>query len=270
MAFNPGPVSARSASPQTIRGYTSHADFETRCELCHQPLKSGQAILCLTCHTAVAQEIADRSGLHARLGTISQCASCHPEHQGRGFDPTQFALSSFDHNASGFPLLGKHAQVGCADCHKQGQYARTATTCAGCHSDPVEHAGVFGNDCAACHTVQGWKPAVIQGTTFDHAATSFSLARHTRDYAGRPMQCTACHAQAEKALSTAACVTCHAQKDAMFTAGHTRQYGSACLDCHDGTDRMRGFQHSQVFVLDGKHAALECSACHADNRFKGT
>jgi hypothetical protein len=42
------------------------------------------------------------------------------------------------------------------------------------------------------------------------------------------------------------------------------------VECHDGADRMRGFDHQKVFALDGKHASIACIACHKDQVFKGT
>jgi hypothetical protein len=53
-------------------------------------------------------------------------------------------------------------------------------------------------------------------------------------------------------------------------AEHIALFGPACLSCHDGVDRMRGFDHQQVFPLDGRHAEIECQACHADQIFGGT
>ena len=50
---------------------------------------------------------------------------------------------------------------------------------------------------------------------------------------------------------------------------------SACLDCHDGVDRMSDFDHVKVFPLAGSHASSVCETCHVNRRgagriFKGT
>jgi hypothetical protein len=47
-------------------------------------------------------------------------------------------------------------------------------------------------------------------------------------------------------------------------AEHIELYGSGCLFCHDGRDRMSNFDHNQLYVLDGNHAELLCRECHLD------
>jgi hypothetical protein len=53
-------------------------------------------------------------------------------------------------------------------------------------------------------------------------------------------------------------------------AVHVKTFGSNCLECHDGADRMGNFDHSKVFPLAGKHAQLSCEKCHADQKYAGT
>ena len=50
-----------------------------------------------------------------------------------------------------YPLVGRHAELDCFVCHRNGQYAGIPNTCTGCHElkTPSEH---FKGDCAACHT----------------------------------------------------------------------------------------------------------------------
>jgi hypothetical protein len=35
-------------------------------------------------------------------------------------------------------------------------------------------------------------------------------------------------------------------------------------------DRLSNFDHATFFPLDGKHAEIQCDACHADKVFRGT
>jgi hypothetical protein len=70
--------------------------------------------------------------------------------------------------------------------------------------------------------------------------------------------------------SAQVCEACHTLRDAPFMDEHTRVLGDACLECHDGKDRMAGFDHASVFPLDGKHQALDCAECHANFQFAGT
>jgi hypothetical protein len=111
-------------------------------------------------------------------------------------------------------------------------------------------------------------PAWIGNAAFEHNQASFSLEKHTQDYSGNLISCTACHAgQDFKAPNLAGCISCHNQKAALFMVDHQALYGQGCLQCHDGKDRMQGFHHNQVFVLDGRHQSLACSACHANQNF---
>jgi hypothetical protein len=66
------------------------------------------------------------------------------------------------------------------------------------------------------------------------------------------------------------CITCHAQESHDDMALHIETYGSECTSCHDGVDRMAGFDHNQVFALDGGHEAVECDTCHEAKVFAGT
>jgi hypothetical protein len=269
--FNPGPLSAKGEPGIVIQEYKSHADFEANCTLCHQPLKKSMAESCLACHSAVADQISAKMGVHAKLSDVNNCASCHGEHKGRDFDPLQTALVNFDHSKTAFPLRDQHAQAACKDCHQNNRFDQADPKCVSCHSEPALHAGLFGSDCASCHTSSKWTPALVNNQPFNHELLSFSLAKHAKNYQGQALVCADCHT---KLISTAfdpvVCSSCHAKQNADFMQKHIAQYGADCTQCHDGTDRMHGFQHAQVFVLDGKHAALACDACHANQKFHAT
>jgi hypothetical protein len=47
-------------------------------------------------------------------------------------------------------------------------------------------------------------------------------------------------------------------------------YGPACIECHDGIDRMEGFEHARLFPLEGRHAETGCQACHTGGKYKNT
>ncbi len=57
IGFSPGRVSAKSLPGVVMKNMHSHADFENSCSLCHQPLKSTQAALCMNCHTDIASQV---------------------------------------------------------------------------------------------------------------------------------------------------------------------------------------------------------------------
>ena len=253
-----------------MQNYSSHADFENNCTLCHQPLQNNQAVLCMNCHADIATQVQSKQGLHGRLEKVDQCASCHAEHKGRSFDPTSESIKSFDHNVTGFILAGKHGQISCDQCHANNRYDQAQAQCAACHQEPAVHAGLFGTDCQTCHSSNTWKPASFQAKPFDHNATRFTLNLHAVDYSGQPMACTSCHTGDPSATSTATCVTCHTNHDQAFMQKHLAQYGSECMTCHDGMDRLKGFTHQAVFPLDGKHLSIACTDCHKNNIYRGT
>ncbi len=345
LAFSPGPLSAQTGSGADLGGYPSHAAFERRCELCHQPLALPMSQLCQACHTNVAAQIQAQSGLHGKINPSTRCRDCHPDHAGRDFSPARAALSHFDHQlthfnlihhpvdfaaapmecaachdpqdaqfavrvercydchaadkpewmaahqadfgaacldchdgadkmsgfehgSTGFPLEGKHAAVACQDCHTaaagtgMARFGGLAAACSSCHAEPAMHAGIFSTACADCHTPAGWSPANLDGQSFDHAALGFSLEKHTQGYDGTSLTCRSCHTQELAQFVLQVCIDCHAQKDAIWMEGHRAKVGEACLACHDGVDRMIGFDHNQVFVLDGRHVEIACLACH--------
>jgi len=158
------------------------AHAEVRCEECHvNNVYKGTPTDCYSCH----QQDDEHNG---RFGT--DCAICHI--------PATWDNVTFDHNAT-FPLTGAHVNVACEQCHVNNQFIGLSTTCASCHGDPVFHSGMFGLDCAACHTTNNWfapyngsHPGIADegGRGVNHGGAS----------------CRDCHTQT---LHTATCTACH-------------------------------------------------------------
>ncbi len=248
------------------------------CAECHSPdgKFSASNQRCSTCH---AQH--DQKYMTQHLQDFGEnCTACHD-----GAD----RMVKFDHSKTAFPLQGRHAQVQCVQCHGAGKwlvgspqrvsqltvqsFKQTPTDCAGCHAEPEVHKGMFDRNCAACHSSDSWKPARLDGKLFSHASTtSFSLALHAKNYDGTLMSCQACHLNDVHNFDQQTCEGCHAQgaERAAFMSKHVAQFGTACLDCHDGVDRMSNFDHANFFVLDGKHAKIDCETCHKNKVFKDT
>lgn len=347
LAFSPGNLSNQSNPGGQIAGFQSHAEFEEQCSLCHQPLSSMQADLCITCHISVGEQLKVDDSLHGILDNGRNCADCHSDHRGQDFDirlgnladfnhsqvnfslvwhqvdygmapidclschvsDGQFSVSTlscsgchadydpeftathqadfggecvschdgidslarFDHATSGFQLEGSHSEIDCVDCHKDGQFQGLPSECVACHEEPEIHLGVFGVECADCHTANSWKPALFIWQPFDHNTdTIFSLVLHTQNYSGEGITCANCHANGFQEFLPMSCSECHTQGDQEFMAQHQTQFGGNCLECHDGVDRMRTFDHQNVFPLDGRHADLDCLTCHVDQRFQNT
>jgi predicted CXXCH cytochrome family protein len=230
------------------------------CSACHASGEKGFPFVpdsCVRCHAGHDATFATRHV--ADFG--KNCLGCHD-----GADRMQH----FDHAATGFPLVGRHAQSVCTACHTTDNLKDAARDCAGCHAEPPVHRGVFDANCAACHTAAAWTPATLNQKPFSHDLQSgFTLAKHAHDYANAPLTCKTCHGADFQHYDAASCVACHSQHNAAFMTQHQQDYGPACADCHDGADRMRTFDHAAVFPLQGRHAQIACEACHAQKRFKG-
>lgn len=158
---------------------------EVACESCHENAQFvGTPTDCYSCH----QEDDEHDG-----GYGTDCSACH--------NPSDWDDAVFDHNRSNFPLVGGHFGVACENCHSSGQFVSLSTDCASCHGDPAYHAGLFGLNCASCHTVENWS-AVYRG---NHPNVG------DEDEGGRGVNhggggCRSCHTQT---LHTATCSQCH-------------------------------------------------------------
>lgn len=330
-----------------INGFSSHADFEKQCSTCHEPITASLATKCLNCHTEVEQQIANLTGAHSQIADNYECASCHPDHRGRTYDPTNAAYQLFDHSATKFSLnlhqinydatpmvcsachtdrsysvmdnqpceschsnneqsfnslhiadfgknclgchdgtdrmlgfdhtqthytlKGQHAELKCTSCHTSGDPQDTPVVCRDCHAEPEAHLGEFEADCENCHNPQSWTPANLNGSNFEHFNnTGFSLTLHSTDYSKQAIPCSTCHPTELQILQKQACIDCHTDHDAVFMIQHQQQYGNDCLICHDGVDRLHDFDHTDFFILDGKHASIQCEVCHANQIYRGT
>ncbi len=230
------------------------------CLDCHvsDNLFSAQMTSCQVCHTAT-----DGDFILRHVSDFGDaCIDCHD-----GLD----SMARFDHANSDFHLEGLHQDLACAGCHVQGQFDDLTGECADCHAEPAEHSGMFELDCAACHDSFAWSPARLSGVEFDHNIdTSFSLDWHHVDFNGTTIACQSCHQEGQVEFSQETCFGCHALDDQPFMLQHEAELGSSCLECHDGVDRMRSFDHQAVFPLDGSHLEIECLACHVNQNYQGT
>lgn len=241
------------------------------CLRCHGPgreLRVAGHDRCESCHRD------PHLGQLAASAVGGRCDSCHSVD---AFRPARYGLN--EHERSRFPLAGAHRAVPCFACHREVAVAelpppydvrRSVTptrkfrlegqACADCHRDP--HAGELARwsteqGCRACHDQERWRPA-----RFEHERTRFALAgahsrvacdachprgpEDQRHFAGRPLECSACHRDP------------HADQFAL--AGVTD-----CARCHS-IERFRpltGFDHAATrYPLDGRHATVPCAGCH--------
>lgn len=198
------------------------------------------------------------------------CQSCHND---RAWKPAHNRVS-FDHSKTKFPLEGKHDGLMCEKCHRSADFKQPVAheRCADCHKDA--HNGQFitradKGECAACHTVQGWKGGTF--TVAQHARTRYPLeGRHAA------VACEKCHipkgAATTYRLKFDRCEDCH--QDA-----HKGQFAdppnNRCESCHT----VKGFRPSTFtltrhngtrYPLAGAHAAVPCMECHHEHVFPAT
>lgn len=193
-------------------------------------------------------------------------------------------------NAQGGDTLGgvtSHAATGgeCEACHvAPWESANMADRCTVCHTNIAEQMravaslhGTLMHDnpvlgCRHCHPEHRGADAqltILEDTSaFPHEAVGFSLNGHQLSAAGERFTCEDCHPGDITTFAPDSCDACHRQIDSAFMTAHTLSFGSACLDCHDGVDRLgKNFDHNVFsFKITGKHVGLACVQCHVNAR----
>jgi hypothetical protein len=202
----------------------------------------------------------------------NQCGVCHT--------PKGWEFAQFDHSATGFLLIGGHNKLECLNCHQNSTYQGNDPTCVSCHAEDEAHAGQYGFDCAACHTVERWGEIV-----FDHSGliaqdcNSCHLVETPVNH--YPGQCSACHstnawkpASFDHAVAGATdCISCH-------TPERPKNHWTAqCSACHSTNAWLpASFDHNAAGATDcnschtadrpNNHWTAQCSACHNTNAWK--
>ena len=186
-----------------------------------------------------------------------ECEDCHSS-QDWTVKPQAM---TFNHDETGFFLLGGHSAASCKSCHQSLIFNQIGTACADCHSDI--HKGELGFRCESCHTPQSWEN---KAEMFEqHAQTSFPLTGiHAL------LDCQACHQSEQQrtfANTSTQCKSCHLN-DYMQTLNPAHQragFSLNCESCHTANAvNWKGalWEHSALFPLRGAHARLICADCH--------
>lgn len=207
----------------------------TSCKSCHaDDYKKKLPMDCYSCHKKDDKH-KDNFG--------KKCESCHVERDWKEI--------LFDHTKSTkYPLLFKHKEVKCINCHKGDIYKdKLDTKCYSCHEKDDKHKGQEGKKCETCHKEDNWTKA-----KFDHALSVFPLVgKHFI------VECKKCHLTKAFKDAKSDCMSCH-QKDDV----HKLRLGTACETCHNMRDwKIWDFDHNKTnFKLDGPHSKLGCYQCH--------
>ena len=234
-----------------------------------------QNVACAKCHGPKPGETAARykgmpfincQSCHAdpHKGSFKgACQSCHSTAGWKSILPT----NNFDHDATKFPLHGKHAETPCSKCHKNDDFKAPVahTLCRDCHEDV--HHGQFdgraaGGDCKACHNEVAFKPALFTRET--HQQSAFKLeGKHFK------LECEECHQPAGKDAAymthKLTCVACH--PDAHGGEFQSGAFENRCEMCHTQESFLPSTfslaRHEKTkFVLANAHSAVPCADCH--------
>ena len=216
---------------------------------------------CSSCHMKDYNNTNDPN--HTQAGFPTTCETCH--------NTSSWSNAVFDHSKTGFPLTGKHTTTACSQCHVNGNYHITDTTCVSCHlkdyqntNDPNHQQAGFPTTCQNCHDTNSWGSG-----KFDHSTTGFPLTgAHTT------LPCLQCHVNGNYHLTSNACSACHMNDYNNTNDPNHKTVGfpTTCDTCHS-TSSWSGaqFDHSKTgWPLTGSHQTLLCSQCHVNNNYKLT
>jgi hypothetical protein len=242
---------------------------------------------CSKCHGGLTKKTSNGPILFSAK-SFEDCTPCHASPHGRKFSDKTCrschtaegwsSVVSFDHAATRFPLVGKHATVPCEKCHTQMSTRKNGvvsfatksfTDCTPCHSTP-HNPRFSGRECKSCHTATAWNTLAIE--RFDHALTNYLLeAKHAQ------LKCEQCHKEPIGAgfkgrflLPFQRCTDCHAD---YHNGQFKEKYSNNCVECHT----VKGFKPSTFsiqrhdatrFSLNGAHVATPCEECHKKTGLK--
>jgi len=286
---SPGPVAA-------VHGQLEAVDGGASCSACHGGWFSSMTESCLECHEPIAEQLENSHGLHGILegATGQNCAACHSEHHGEGFDLVNvrsFVMAGvpsplkFDHARIGWNMDGRHLEIGCADCHDNARVAILAEgqprflgldqDCGSCHEDP--HEGRMQVSCASCHGQTTWDGLHSEG----HERQLPLVGGHG------DVACRTCHeekgkhalelmGESESRAEVRTCAECHESPHKQdFAAFSARLAGfgtdRGCVTCHaaehvtwrESASILTPGQHAFAgFPLEAPHSGLGCQQCH--------
>ncbi|MCA9538389.1 MAG: hypothetical protein KC620_05845 [Myxococcales bacterium] len=243
---------------------------ETPCSNCHSPIDwkktrfdhgitgfplEGRHVdqPCYRCHP---------SGTETEDDTQQDCAFCHADvhrdqFEGAGCDRChrgfeRWRIELFDHSLSRFQLQGRHLDVRCVACHKDGHYRPIDTACGNCHQN--FHRPQFSKACDECHSVDGWTAHLRFDHDRDsqyplfgkHRAVDCAKCHVNNRYKPLPMNCDGCHFDVHAGRKGAGCDRCHTTESWTTNSGQNHDFGA--------------------FTLGGAHDLLTCERCHGPNR----
>lgn len=297
---------------------------QTDCGSCHNPTTWTEApefdhaatsfplvgqhrqVNCASCHGNESNEAGEQFIRYKPL-TASECSSCHNDphensfgpqcstcHSPSGFDQLNVSAfeRTFNHNATGFTLVGGHRRISCSSCHAPAESnskiaigfepstlsksypSPIADECMSCHVDIHESrfenfAG--GSTCNNCHSQDGWSSVNFDIDRHNEQTSFQLLGSH------RALPCTLCHSGNSDSAAEpvfdfpeTGCTGCHTDDN---VHGDQFSLSSTCSDCHSPNvwSDVSAFNHSSTsFPLKGRHEAISCDSCHNSGTSQGS
>jgi len=241
----------------------AHVPIANDCDACHHGNYTNTPNTCNGCHMPDYNTSTNPN--HVSLNLSTNCATCHTT--APDWTPATFAV----HNTY-WPLTGAHAGASCNECHANGNYNNTPTTCIGCHSadynsstNPNHAAAGIPNTCQTCHSVNAWSPA-----TFDHS----TVYPFTGGHVPIANDCNACH-NGNYTSTPTTCNGCHMPDyNTSTNPNHVSlNLSTNCATCHttapDWTPATFAV-HNTYWPLTGAHAGASCNECHANGNYNNT
>ncbi|MBK7407778.1 MAG: hypothetical protein IPJ40_06675 [Saprospirales bacterium] len=228
------------------------------CKNCHTSLVFSEASPeCVSCHTDMHNQTVGMD-----------CARCH--------SPENWLVDNISqlHQDNGFPLVGAHSAVTCAECHTSEtalRFDRIGNDCVSCHlpdyeasTNPNHENAGFSKDCAECHDVFrfGWTTELV-----NHDFFPLTLGHDIAD-------CAACHTSGNFSDTPNECVACHqADFDSSNDPNHpSADFSTDCASCHTtdpGWMPAEFLEHDASFfpIYSGGHLGQweRCSDCHSNS-----
>ncbi len=177
---------------------------------------------CNSCHTDVHR---------GEIGL--ECSRCHTTQTWQQLDVQK------SHEQTDFPLIGRHQQLDCLTCHRNGLtqgFLNISPDCYDCHQqdfaktrNPVHTEQGFPRQCEMCHSMISWTPAL-----FNQHEAFFPI--YSGKHSGTWNTCTDCHLQSNN-FQSFSCINCHEHERTRTDEKHreVRDYvyeSSACYNCH--------------------------------------
>lgn len=218
---------------------------------------------------------------------FANCTDCHKDHHNGSFGNnclkchninswTNVNLSEgFNHNTTHFPLVGKHKNVSCNECHVGGNFTRPMKhgECMDCHKDyhngELKLVSETFTDCKRCHNLEmGFQQSNFQ--LADHEKSKFPLRG-----AHVATPCFSCHKETPDVrwtfrFKSQNCIECH---DNIHQDKISESFmgEKSCQSCHSvNTWSEINFDHSKTnYKLKGKHSQINCRSCHFQENKEG-